>query len=91
MSKSRVIVKYHNGRMLLTVDLNALFSTLFAALADDVAIEFMAMDDQEKNLSSVLLELTFRRWPRRFPGIYRRAGGPATPARRLAGPGPGGE
>ena len=37
------------------------------------------------------LNLTFRRWSRQFPGIFQRSGQPATPVRRSADPGPGGE
>jgi len=43
------------------------------------------------NLLRQVFELTFRRWSRQFPGNFQRAGQPATPARRSAGPGPGGE
>jgi hypothetical protein len=38
-----------------------------------------------------VIELTFRRSSRQFPGIFRWTGQLATPARRSAGSGPGGE
>jgi hypothetical protein len=48
MSGSRIVVKYHNRRMLLTVDLNALLDTLFDAYGDGVIVEFAEMNEREK-------------------------------------------
>lgn len=39
MNDSRIVVKYHSRRMLSTVDLNALFDTLFGAHGDDLVVE----------------------------------------------------
>jgi hypothetical protein len=57
------------------------------------AIEILDRDDSAAPPTPATLgfHLTFRRWPRQFPGIFQRTGQPATPARRSAGPGPGGE
>jgi hypothetical protein len=52
MTENRIVVKYHNRRMLLTVDLNALFDTLFDAYVDDLIVEFVEMNDQEKAAST---------------------------------------
>jgi hypothetical protein len=48
MSGSRIVVKYHNRRMLLTVDLNALLGTLFDAYGDGVTVEFAEMSERER-------------------------------------------
>lgn len=56
MSGSRIVVKYHNRRMLLTVDLNALFDTLFDAYDDGVIVEFAEMDEREKAESTEAVE-----------------------------------
>jgi hypothetical protein len=34
--------------MLLTVDINALFSSLFESYGDDIAVDFMPMDEIER-------------------------------------------
>ncbi len=47
MDKTRIVVKYHIKRMLLTVDLNNLFGTLFDAYGDDVTVGFVAMNERE--------------------------------------------
>lgn len=56
MSDSRIVVKYHNRRMLLTVDLNVLLDTLFDAYGDGVIVEFAGMDEREKAESSDAVE-----------------------------------
>lgn len=48
MDGTRIVVKYHNPRMLLTVELNALFATLFKAYGDGVSVEFAEMDERGK-------------------------------------------
>jgi hypothetical protein len=52
MVNNHVLVKYYDRRMLLTVDISALLSTLFDAYGDDVIIEFMAMDETERREST---------------------------------------
>jgi hypothetical protein len=50
----------------------------------------LAAADRSKGRFRAFL-LTFRRSSRQFPRIFQPAGPRATPARRSAGPGPGGE
>lgn len=49
---SSVIVKYFNRRMLWTVDLSVLFSTLFDAFGDDLAVQFLPMNEDERKMAS---------------------------------------
>jgi hypothetical protein len=51
MSANHLVVKYHNRRMLMTVDLGALFATLFDAYGDGAIIEFAPMDERERDES----------------------------------------
>ena len=44
-----VVVKYHNRRMLLTLDLNALVEVIMATYGDGTSIEFMPMTDDERD------------------------------------------
>jgi hypothetical protein len=52
VSPTHMVVKYHNRRMLLTVDTNALFVALFDAYGDDVAVEFVPMNQMERQEST---------------------------------------
>jgi hypothetical protein len=52
VGKNHVIVKYHNRRMPLTVDLSTLLITLFDAYGDDVTVEFVAMNEAERTGST---------------------------------------
>ncbi len=52
MSLAHIVVKYHNRRMLLTVDANALFAALFDAYGDEVAVEFKPMNEMERREST---------------------------------------
>ena len=56
MNDSRIVVKYHSRRMLSTVDLNALFDTLFGAYGDDLIVEFAEMDDPERSEATDMVE-----------------------------------
>ncbi|MCA9030656.1 MAG: hypothetical protein KDA69_15340 [Planctomycetaceae bacterium] len=48
MERNRIIIRYYNRRMLLTVDVNALLQTVFDACGDRVGIEFAEMDETEQ-------------------------------------------
>src|SRR4051812_43768345 len=48
MGPNHVIMKYHNSRMLLTVDLNALLGVLFDVYGDSMSVEFAAMSEEER-------------------------------------------
>jgi hypothetical protein len=48
MSGSRVVVKYHNRRMFLTIDIGTLFCVLFDAFGDALAAEFVPMSETER-------------------------------------------
>ena len=52
MRIERVVVKYYSCRMLLTADLNALLNTLFDVYGDDVTIEFVAMSELDRRVST---------------------------------------
>lgn len=52
MSVDHLLVKYHSRRMLLTVDLQALFTTLFDAYGDGASIRLALMDEREKAAST---------------------------------------
>jgi hypothetical protein len=52
VSLTRIVVKYHNRRMLLTVDTNALFAALFDAYDGDVTVEFVPMNEMERHEST---------------------------------------
>jgi len=52
MAPNRIVVKYFNERMLLTVDLQTLFTFLFEEYGDGVNIAFAEMDVLEKSQSS---------------------------------------
>jgi len=56
MPCGRIVVKYHNRRMLLTVDLNELFDTLLEACGDGVGVEFAGMDEREKAESNEVVD-----------------------------------
>ncbi|MCA8992937.1 MAG: hypothetical protein KDA88_13190 [Planctomycetaceae bacterium] len=56
MERSRIIIKYYNRRMLLTVDVNALLQTVFDACGDRVGIEFAEMDEVEKDGATEIIE-----------------------------------
>jgi hypothetical protein len=49
MTANRLVVKYHNRRMLLTVDINALFTSLFRVYDDEIRVEFVPMNETEQN------------------------------------------
>jgi hypothetical protein len=51
-----VVVKYHNRRMLLTVDLETLFTTLFDAFGEDVSVRFVPMNESERRESSEIVD-----------------------------------
>jgi len=52
MKVNRVVVKYFSRHMLQTVDLAALFNTLFDIYGDNVTIEFVAMTEMERRAST---------------------------------------
>ena len=59
-------------------------------ISGEVPKEGPAESDEVK-WKRVAVYRTFRRSPRQFPRIFQRVGKRATPARRSAGPAPGGE
>lgn len=71
MAFDQIVVKYHNPRMLLTVDLESLFMTLFDAYGDGVKIEFSEMDEREKGESSEIVEGGIRAVRERFQIIEK--------------------
>lgn len=51
MGHDQVVVKYHNRRMLLTVDIHTLLRTVFDAFGDEVTVAFVAMTEAERRES----------------------------------------
>ena len=49
MGVNHVVVKYYSRRLLWTVDIHTLFSTLFDAYGDDATVEFVAMSEEERS------------------------------------------
>jgi len=54
MNIIRILVKYYNRKMLMTVDISALLAVLFEAYHEDISVEFQAMSESERQLSSHL-------------------------------------
>lgn len=61
-----IVVKYHNQRMLLTLDLNALVEVIMRKYGDETVIEFAPMTAQERaetmDDSSVMNAVRERFW-----------------------------
>lgn len=51
-----ILIKYHNRRMLLTIDLQSLFTTLFDAFGDEVEVRFLAMTESERLDSAEIVD-----------------------------------
>jgi hypothetical protein len=48
MNQAVVVVKYYSEMLLLTVDINVLFSTLFESFGDRLAVQFVPMNESER-------------------------------------------
>lgn len=48
MDTNSVLIKYHNRKMLMTLDLNMLVNVLMDAFGDTFVLEFKEMDESEK-------------------------------------------
>lgn len=56
MEQNRIVIKYYDRRMLLTVDIHTLLNVVFDNYGDSVKIELVEMDDQEKDTSVETIE-----------------------------------
>lgn len=52
MSISKIVIKYHSLKMLLTLDLNRLIMVLIKKYGNDININIIVMNNEERAISS---------------------------------------